>query len=275
MSTILQHRRGTTAQHSTFAGAAGEITVDSTKNTAVVHDGTTAGGWPLAKITDLQSSSAGYAVDTGTANTYQAAYSPAVTTVVDGMVLRFRAKTANTGASTFAPNGLAAAPIWGADHAALGGGEIIANGDVWVQWNSALNGSSGAWLLIDSTGGYIKSPTAPQFDNSQKVATTAYADRSGTSKIQPVTASVATNALTLTLNPTTLDFRSSALSSGTVNTRSVSAPISVTVPSTATLGTVSGQAARLILLALDNAGAVELAVVNLAGGVNLDETTLI
>ena len=45
----LQHRRGTTAQHSTFTGLVGEITIDTTKKTVVVHDGTTAGGIPLAK----------------------------------------------------------------------------------------------------------------------------------------------------------------------------------------------------------------------------------
>ena len=48
MSTQLKLRRGTTAQHSTFTGAEGEVTVDTTKDTLVVHDGTTAGGVPLA-----------------------------------------------------------------------------------------------------------------------------------------------------------------------------------------------------------------------------------
>lgn len=49
MATILQLRRGTTVQHSSFTGAVGEVTVDTTKDTIVVHDGTTAGGFPLAK----------------------------------------------------------------------------------------------------------------------------------------------------------------------------------------------------------------------------------
>lgn len=47
MSTQLKLRRGTTVQHSTFTGASGEITVDTNKTTAVVHDGATAGGVPL------------------------------------------------------------------------------------------------------------------------------------------------------------------------------------------------------------------------------------
>ena len=96
-----------------------------------------------------------------------------------------------------------------------------------------------------------------------------------TSKIQPITASVASSAMTVTLNPTVLDFRSTPLTSGTVNTRTVSAAISVVVPSTATLGTVSATQSRIVVLALDNAGTIELAVVNISGGSVLDETTLI
>ena len=41
-------RRGTTAQHATFAGALGEVTFDTTKKTLVAHDGATLGGFPLA-----------------------------------------------------------------------------------------------------------------------------------------------------------------------------------------------------------------------------------
>ena len=49
MSTQIQRRRGTTAEHSTFTGVEGELTIDTTKDTAVVHDGTTVGGHPLQK----------------------------------------------------------------------------------------------------------------------------------------------------------------------------------------------------------------------------------
>lgn len=51
MSTQVQRRKGTTAQHASFTGASAELTVDTTKNTVVVHDGATAGGIPLAKET--------------------------------------------------------------------------------------------------------------------------------------------------------------------------------------------------------------------------------
>lgn len=93
--------------------------------------------------------------------------------------------------------------------------------------------------------------------------------------ILSVAASVAANALTLTLNPTSLDFRSTTLTNGVPVTRAVASAISLTVPSGATLGTVNATAARLAIIAIDNAGTVELAVMNLAGGGNLDETGLL
>jgi hypothetical protein len=49
MSTQVQLRRGSTVQHATFTGAAGEVSVDTDKKVAVVHDGATAGGFPLAR----------------------------------------------------------------------------------------------------------------------------------------------------------------------------------------------------------------------------------
>lgn len=51
-SFAIQLRRGTTAQHASFTGLVGEVTVDTDKDTLVVHDGVTAGGYPLAKSTD-------------------------------------------------------------------------------------------------------------------------------------------------------------------------------------------------------------------------------
>jgi hypothetical protein len=44
MAAQVQFRRGTTVQHSTFTGAVGEVTLDTTKQTLIVHDGSTAGG---------------------------------------------------------------------------------------------------------------------------------------------------------------------------------------------------------------------------------------
>lgn len=73
MATVVQMRRGTSAEHEAFTGLGGEITVDTTKNAVVVHDGATAGGTPLATETAAttipqNSKTSGYtltATDTG------------------------------------------------------------------------------------------------------------------------------------------------------------------------------------------------------------------
>ena len=50
MAKLLKLRRGTTTQHGSFTGAEGEVTVDTDKETLVVHDhSSTAGGHPVAK----------------------------------------------------------------------------------------------------------------------------------------------------------------------------------------------------------------------------------
>ena len=53
MPTQVQWRRGTTTQHNSFTGAAGEVTVDTTLDTIRVHDGSTAGGTRLAKFSEI------------------------------------------------------------------------------------------------------------------------------------------------------------------------------------------------------------------------------
>jgi hypothetical protein len=49
MAKLLKLRRGTTTEHGSFTGAEGEVTVDTTKDTIVVHDNSTAGGRPLLR----------------------------------------------------------------------------------------------------------------------------------------------------------------------------------------------------------------------------------
>ena len=49
MPDQLKLRGGTTTEHNSFTGVAREVTVDTTKKTLVVHDGSQAGGTPLMK----------------------------------------------------------------------------------------------------------------------------------------------------------------------------------------------------------------------------------
>jgi len=55
----IQFRRGNTTQHNSFTGLLGEVTVDTDKKTLVVHDGTTTGGFPLAREGAASNASSG------------------------------------------------------------------------------------------------------------------------------------------------------------------------------------------------------------------------
>ena len=93
-------------------------------------------------------------------------------------------------------------------------------------------------------------------------------------EIQPISASVASSALTISASALALDFRSTTLGSGTVTTVS-GTPANLVISSGSTLGTVSAVASRIVVIALNNAGTIELAAVNISGGTQLDETNLI
>jgi hypothetical protein len=57
MPTVLQLRRGTTAQNNAFTGSAGELTFNTTTGSVRAHDGTTAGGAEMMKTDGSNSGS--------------------------------------------------------------------------------------------------------------------------------------------------------------------------------------------------------------------------
>lgn len=135
MSTQIQRRRGTTAEHSTFTGAAGEITIDSTKNTVVVHDGTTTGGFPLIKESDALSSS-----DIGvTVQAYDSNLQSFVTAITlptsDGTAGQFL-KTDGAGTVSFAsiPTINTLNDVGNVTITSAASGEVLSwNGSAWVN----------------------------------------------------------------------------------------------------------------------------------------------
>ena len=54
MPTQIQFRRGTTSEHGSFTGAVGEVTVDTDKDTMIVHDNSQAGGYAMANLKTAQ-----------------------------------------------------------------------------------------------------------------------------------------------------------------------------------------------------------------------------
>ncbi|SDA11221.1 hypothetical protein SAMN03159476_00403 [Pseudomonas sp. NFPP05] len=248
MSTQYQLRRGTTAECLLFTGAQGEVVVDTDKNTLVVQDGVTAGGYPQATQVQVSNGTFYYNEDVSSAADAYILIPKTTTNVptayFDGVQFGFVSVHPNTGPSTANFQGLGVKSLkypGGVDPLA---GDI--NGRVYLIYDAA-NG----WLEIQRKA--IGPP--PQ--------------------IRTVGASVSGNAVTASLSPCTIDFRSSSLGNGTPTTRNVTSTISVTAPSGATLGTQSGVSSRIVILAINGPSGAELAITNLAGGLNLDETTLI
>lgn len=132
----------------------------------------------IAQLRDgAQNNGFTYAAAGGSANAITATYSPLITTLSDSTVLLLKAASANTGATTFSPNGLTAKPIVDMSHSALQGGEIVANGDVCLQYNTSVGG--GSWVLIYSSGVAVQTPVVAGSVRNLKMSITA-ASASGT-----------------------------------------------------------------------------------------------
>ena len=250
--TASSQQINTVIRQSTFVATALAQAIADMTGLAVNDDGVIA-NFENQFLAMLQGAS--YTIPTvgGTVNAITGTFVPAITTVTNGMCLFVRAAGANTTTTpTFQADATTARTIVKGNNLPLAVGDIAGAGH-WLelQYDTGLL----AWVLKNPATGV----TAP----------------SSYKNIQSITASVAGSALTVGLNPTTLDFRSSSLTVGVPNTRTNSAALSLVVPSGASLGTVAATMSRIVLLAIDNAGTMELAVVNIAGGNNLDETTLI
>ncbi|PXX49362.1 hypothetical protein, partial [Aquitalea magnusonii] len=137
--------------------------------------------------------------DTGSVNTYVATNSPALSAsdLVSGLLQQVSIRSANTGAATYSPDGLSAAPIYGLALQPLQGGELPAGGIAVLMRATitGVNGGSPIWILMECAGGaqQITAGTAAnhamQLGQSQTQAGTAF------------TAAGAAPAYTLTPSP--------------------------------------------------------------------------
>lgn len=131
-----------------------------------------------------QGGSGNFGTDTGAANVYTVAYAPAIPSLVNGLLVRFKAKTANTAGSTFSPNGLVAKALVGVGLGALQGGEIVANGICTVVYSVTLD----KWVLLESTGGAMQVAPATKSQHAMQLGqasgrllrTTIYINNAGT-----------------------------------------------------------------------------------------------
>lgn len=104
--------------------------------------------------------------DTGAANAYSAVNAtPLVAgTWVDGVVQAVKIAHANTGPSTYAPDGLTAIPIYGLGLQALQGGELTLNGTAILMHTTiaSVNGGNPICVLMECAGGAQQIPPATQ-----------------------------------------------------------------------------------------------------------------
>ena len=94
-------------------------------------------------------------------------------------------------------------------------------------------------------------------------------------QLQPITAAIASNAITITPSALSLEFRNTTLTNGAVSFVE-GTPAALVIASTDSFGLVTAAGnQRIAILAINNAGTIELAAAALAGGVSLDETGVI
>jgi len=142
-------------QASIIASTLAQFIVDQSGQSAVDDGTTTTLEANLLTAIRAAGRQATILTDTGTANTYTAANTPALTSLPPtGYSQQVNIANANTGASTYAPDGLTAKPIYGLALQPLQGGELPAGIAVLMYLVQAgVNGGNGAWILIESLGG--------------------------------------------------------------------------------------------------------------------------
>jgi hypothetical protein len=238
---------GAVVTSATTAGLSWRSTTDNN----VTNPDTGGAGWVALKNTTY------YAVAGGTSDVITASIASAPGVLSDGLQILIRASASNTTA-TPSLNATLGSTVTGASTIVKGAAQPLVAGDIagagypcQYEWNTSYS----AWVLLNPATGVTVSSS---------------------SKIQPLaTPTAASNALTIGSAATTLDFRNTSLASGPPITNVAIPVLSMTIPSGATLGTSNGAQATLVELVAYNGGTPVLCVANMAGGLNLDETTLI
>jgi len=151
------------------------------------------------------------------------------------------------------------------------------------QW-IVLNNTTGAFTITCKTAsgsGVVVTGSTSVFGDGTNIYFANSASLAAFNQIQSITATVngtggaPVNGMRVTVNPTTLDFRSATLSNGLVTNIPLGIASSIDVVSGATLGALNGVLARFAVLEINNSGSLETAIANMAGGINLTETGVI
>lgn len=187
-------------QSSIMAAVIASFIVAETGQTAI-DDGTTA--TLLANFTSAVNAASKNKIvltDTGTANAYTAANPVPLTALptATGFTQTVKIAHLNTGTSTYAPDGLATAPIYSLAGALLQGNELPVNGVATLVSfvDPLLNSGSLCWVLYECVGG--AQPVAPATASEHAVQFSQVAGVVGSVRnlVMSVTAASATATLT-------------------------------------------------------------------------------
>jgi hypothetical protein len=240
MTKQVQRRRGTTSQHTSFTGAEGEISVNTSNKTVHVHDGSTAGGFEAAlasldnvSVADVSSALAGVTnidINGGT---------------IDGTVIGNNSAAAITGTTVTGTSFVSSGNMSFGDNdkAVFGAGSDLQIYHDGSDNNSYIKENGAGSLYVDAANLILRTDTGENLakflqngqvqlfnDNDQKLATTStgvdvtgtitsdgltvettsntaasfYDDNNGTIKVGNNTA-VAGNTASLYLNHNSLD----------------------------------------------------------------------
>ena len=147
MAKTLQLRRGTTAQNDAFTGAVGELSVDTTKKTLRLHDGTTKGGKEIIGKSDLATvATSGSYADLSNKPTVDSSLSTTSTNAVQNKVVKSSIDTLTTSVNAKLP--LAGGNITGS--LSIGGVEVVPVANNAAAHNGIYRGANLAqWYTIE------------------------------------------------------------------------------------------------------------------------------
>ena len=182
MPTILQLRRGSTAENDAYTGSVGEITVDTTLSTVRLHDGSTAGGSLVGNLqkniqlgitgdNEIDTSSGNLTIDSaGGTVTIDDNLNISGTTTVSGHILPDADVTYDLGSSSFKFRDI----YLSGTSINLGDATITASGSsIVLPSGSAISGGSGDVVDLNSsqtlTNKTLTSPVISTISNSGTV----------------------------------------------------------------------------------------------------------
>jgi hypothetical protein len=162
---------------------------------------------------------------------------------------------------------------------------ILITGTLTANLNLIFPGWTQQWLVVNSASGAYSVTCKTAAGSGVAVATGATAQVYGDgtnialsqanyTPIQSVSAVPSANTLVCGYVGGTLQFRSATLSNGVPTTLAIG-PLSLTIPSGASLGSVSAVQSQFVYAVLYNGGSPVLAVANISGGIDMSETGLI